>query len=105
MHVEGQHSELLATVGGDGACIVWQLTAQEGQPVAQQLTQLEPPKSRSWIEMGMLVGLLGQPPELAFIAVGVAQQPTQLEPPKSRSRNGIWECMLDAWNSHLSWPF
>lgn len=45
MHVPGQEPELLASVGEDGSCIIWQLQMQHGQPEAQQLTQLEPPKS------------------------------------------------------------
>lgn len=44
--------ELLASVGGDGRCLIWELQAQPGvQPQAVQLTQLEPPKSECEINL------------------------------------------------------
>lgn len=46
MHVKDHPQELLASVAADGSCVIWHLQAQHGQLQAQQLTQLEPPKSK-----------------------------------------------------------
>jgi hypothetical protein len=46
MHAADQPQQLIASVGGDGNCIIWQLAVQQGrQAEVQQITQLEPPKS------------------------------------------------------------
>lgn len=47
MHAADQPQQLIASVGGDGNCTIWQLAVQQGsrQAEAQQITQLEPPKS------------------------------------------------------------
>lgn len=45
MHVKDHPQELLASVAADGSCVIWHLQVQHGQLQAQQLTQLEPPKS------------------------------------------------------------
>jgi hypothetical protein len=45
-HAADQPHQVIASVGGDGSCVMWQLTVQPGQQAAaQQITQLEPPKS------------------------------------------------------------
>lgn len=59
MHNDQQQlpGQFIASVGGDGKCTVWQLTATvNGQAGVQQLTQLELPKSE--LLGGLLCALL-----------------------------------------------
>lgn len=49
MHADDHAAQLIASVGGDGSCIIWQLDLQQQQgrqPQAQQITQLEPPSRK-----------------------------------------------------------
>lgn len=51
-----QPGQFIASVGGDGSCIVWQLPPPRSQAGVQQLVKLEPPKSERF---GFRSGFVG----------------------------------------------
>lgn len=91
-HAADQPHQVIASVGADGSCVMWQLTVQPGQQAAaQQITQLEPPKKLAKARFircrfardgsNLLYGLINMgrgPSHIAVYGPGQPGQPWQL---------------------------